>query len=103
MAKVALDSRYATASILTTEAGVRYLDWFGDRKFELADFADNVAYKVREGDSVFSVASYLYGKQRYYWVVCRANLIFDPFERLAAGRILSLPSAATFAAKIIRG
>lgn len=102
MAKITLDSRYSRADIKIDENNTRYIDWFGDIKFDVSSFEDNVEHIVRQGDSVFSVASEYYGSQRYYWVVCRSNVIFNPFKKLIAGESLILPSAKTFNTEILQ-
>ena len=78
------------------ENDVEFVDWFGDIKFNVENFTDNIEYEVQPEDTVFSLASRYYGSQRYYWVVCRANVIFNPFEKLTPGVKLILPSDRTF-------
>jgi hypothetical protein len=102
MATITLDSRYSRADIKLDENGVKYIDWFGDIKFDISGFDDNIQYEVKPADTVFSIASDHYGSQRYYWVVCRANVIFNPFKKLVAGTKYILPSEKTFRTKILR-
>lgn len=101
MADILIDSRYSRAKLKTDEDGVLYVDWFGDIKFDVADFEDNLEYQVLPEDTVFSIADRFYGEQKYYWVVCRANTIFNPFKKLVPGRKLILPSEKTFLTEII--
>jgi len=101
MARILLDSRYATADIKIDENGVKYLDWFGDRKFEVSDFTDNVEHVVSSGDTVYSIASRYLEQQRHYWVICRANQIFNPLKKLVPGQKLLIPSIKSFRSRII--
>lgn len=102
MARIKLDSRYSEADIKIDENGVQYIDWFGDKKFDVSEFDDNVQYQIKPQDTVFSIASEFYGGQRYYWVVCRANVIFNPFQKLIAGQKLIIPSDRAFRTRILR-
>jgi len=101
MADIRTDSRYAQARILRDENNIEYIDWFEDIKFDLADFEDNFEYRVKAGDTVFSIADQFYDEQKYYWVVCRANVIFNPFLQLVPGTKFVLPSERTFLTTII--
>lgn len=101
MANTRLDSRYSRAIIRKDSDNVEFVDWFGDLKFDVSAFEDNIQYDVRPEDTVFSIASEIYGQQKYYWVVCRANDIFNPFKKLTAGQKLVLPSDGTFRTRIL--
>lgn len=101
MADIRLDSRYSTANIKTDENGVEYLDWFGDIQFEVSEFDDNVEHIVQPEDTVYSIASNFLGAQRYFWAICRANVIFNPFQKLVPGRKLIIPSEKTFRTVIL--
>lgn len=101
MARITLDSRYSKAEIVKDENGVEFLDWFQDIQFDVSNFADNEEYEVQSFDTVFTIASRFYGQQRYYWVVCRSNTIFNPFQKLVAGRKLVLPSERAFRQSIL--
>lgn len=101
MAEISLDSRYSKAKIVRDENGVEFLDWFEDIQFDVSQFDDNVEYQIQSADTVFTIASMFYGLQKYYWVVCRANEIFNPFEKLTAGRRILLPSERAFRQAIL--
>lgn len=100
-ANIALDSRYSTAEIIRDENNVEYLDWFGDIKFDSSVFTDNEEYTVQPEDTVFKIASRFYGSERYFWVVCRSNVIFNPFQKLVPGDKLILISSKTFQQAIL--
>ncbi|MEE8150650.1 MAG: hypothetical protein V3T43_02900 [Nitrosomonadaceae bacterium] len=101
MAIITLDSRYKTADIKVDENGVKFIDQFGDIQFEIGDFDDNVEHEVVDKDTVFTVASQFLGSQRYYWAVCRANNILNPFKGLVPGTKLKLPSLQRFRSDIL--
>ena len=101
MAKITLDSRYNKADIKVDENGTKFIDWFGDLKFDPEDFDDNIQYQVKPNDTVFTIASEHYGSQRYYWAVCRANVIFNPFKKLVPGTKLILISNKTFRSAVL--
>ncbi len=101
MARIRVDSRYAPADILIDENGVKFLDWQKDIKFDVSLFDDNVQHTVLPEDTVFSVSSRYLQSQRYYWVVCRANVILNPFEKLVPGSKLIVPSIRNLRTKIL--
>lgn len=101
MARITLDSRYKSANIKIDENGTKYIDQFGDIQFEIGDFDDNVEHEVVDLDTVFSIASQFLGSQRYYWAVCRANGILNPFLKLKPGVKLLLPSIQRFQSDIL--
>lgn len=101
MAKITLDSRYTKADIKIDQNGTKFIDWFGDLKFDVEDFDENIQYQVKPNDTVFTIASQYYGSQRYYWAVCRANLIFNPFKKLVAGTKIILISNNDFNSTVL--
>ena len=50
------------------------------------------SYKVKQGDTLDSIALYFYNNPTYYWVLCDFNRILDPFEYLEEGTILKIPT-----------
>ena len=37
------------------------------------------------------ISTKLYGTPDYWWVICVANTIIDPFEQLVAGKVIRVP------------
>jgi|10_taG_2_1085330.scaffolds.fasta_scaffold05904_3 hypothetical protein len=37
------------------------------------------------------IASDVYGNSYYWWVICVANNVIDPFEQLKAGKLIKIP------------
>ena len=37
------------------------------------------------------IANEFYGDSTYWWIICVANNISDPFEQLKAGKLIKLP------------
>lgn len=101
MADIKVDSRYSVAEIPRDENGTEFVDWFGDIKFDVSDYEDNFEYEIQPVDTVFSIAERFYGDQKFYWVVCRANVILNPFLKLRSGVKIVLPSEKTFRSDIL--
>ena len=49
-------------------------------------------YKIKKNDTYDSLALKFYGNPTYYWIICDYNRIIDPFEKLAVGDILYIPT-----------
>lgn len=65
---------YGITSHLTTE----------DTKF--------VAHKVKDKDTLDSLALYYYGNPTYYWVIADFNRISDPYKPLEKGIVIKIPT-----------
>ena len=48
-------------------------------------------YKIKQNDTLDSIAFQHYNDPTYYWVICDFNRIKDPFEDLVVGSYLRLP------------
>ena len=59
-----------------------------------------VMHKVKEGDTLDSLALYYYNNPTYFWVVADANRIQDPYEELKVGDILKIPTFSNIAFKL---
>ncbi len=69
--------------------------------FRFQDFTDNEAHRVREGDSVFSLAANRYRQferaSGLFWIIAdfQPDPIHDPTVELVPGIILFIPSIRT--------
>lgn len=74
---------------------------YGGDPFRYVELADNVRHVVRDGDTLFALAGrYFRGLPRpagLWWVIAdfQPEPIHDPTLRLAAGRVLFVPSLRT--------
>lgn len=59
-----------------------------------------VAHKVKEGDTLDSLALYYYNNPTYFWVIADFNRIQDPYEELQVGDILKIPTFSNIAFKL---
>lgn len=69
-----------------------------DKKYQLAlkswlkkDF-DSISYVVEKGDTFDYLALKFYNNPTYYWLICDANDIVNPFREPEEGDILLIPS-----------
>lgn len=73
----------------------------GEEPFRYVDLPDNVRHVVQDGDTLFALAGrYFSGITRaagLWWVIAdfQPDPIHDPTLRLAAGRVLFVPSVRT--------
>ena len=51
-----------------------------------------VNHKVKEGDTLDSLALYYYNSPTYYWIIADFNRIQDPFSDLKVGSTLKIPT-----------
>jgi nucleoid-associated protein YgaU len=59
-----------------------------------------VSHKVKDGDTLDSLALYYYNNPTYYWVIADFNRIQDPYLELEVGRILKIPTFSNIAFKL---
>lgn len=83
-------SRYSTFSIYYNTLDEKYI--YGITSY-LNDSIAYVEYKVKQGDTLDSLANYYYGRPDFYWVIADFNKILDPLEELFGNYdTLKLPS-----------
>ncbi|MDF2615503.1 MAG: hypothetical protein K0Q47_158 [Sedimentibacter sp.] len=82
-------SRYEGATVYSHED--KY--YIGSRIIlQYKEYPDNIIHTVSESERLDTIA-YKYWKNSEWWyIICDWNDIFNPFEPLVAGTILSLPS-----------
>jgi len=74
---------------------------YGEEPYRFRDLADNRRHLVKEGDTLFGLASLFFrGFPRpagLWWVIAdfQPEPIHDPTRRLAPGRVLVIPSMRT--------
>ena len=56
-----------------------------------------VSHKVKQGDTLDTLALYYYNNPTYFWVIADFNRIRDPYEDLEIGRILKVPTFSNIA------
>lgn len=92
-------SRYTFTTASRDADGVLLLS--DPEPFRFVDLADNVRHVVQDGDTLFALAGrYFRGVPRacgLWWVIAdfQPEPIHDPTLRLAAGRVLFVPSVRT--------
>lgn len=59
-----------------------------------------VSHKVKDGDTLDSLALYYYNNPTYYWIIADFNRIQDPYEELEIGTILKIPTFSNIAFKV---
>lgn len=56
-----------------------------------------VAHKVKEFDTLDTLALYYYNNPTYFWIIADYNRIQDPYEELEIGRVLKIPTFSNIA------
>lgn len=56
-----------------------------------------IAHKVKNNDTLDSLALYYYNNPTYYWIIADFNRIRDPYEPLELGTILKIPTFSNIA------
>lgn len=51
-----------------------------------------VSHKVKEGDTLDSIALYYYNNSLYYWIIADFNHVRDPYVALVPGTLLKIPT-----------
>lgn len=51
-----------------------------------------VNHKIKQNETLDSIALYYYNNPTYYWIIADFNRIQDPFEKLEIGRVLRIPT-----------
>ncbi len=54
--------------------------------------ADNRSYRIQQADDWGSLAFRTLGDEKRWWVIAEFNQIVDPFDEIAVGRSMVLPS-----------
>ena len=97
-------SRHSFTEALTDEQGRVYLT--SPEPYRYRDLPDNVAHRVGEGDSLFTLASRYFrplpDAAQLWWVIAdfQEDPILDPTVSLTPGTILFIPSMATLLGRI---
>ncbi|MEM7403544.1 MAG: hypothetical protein AAF310_06050 [Myxococcota bacterium] len=87
-------SRYTQAALKQLPDGTVVVDALSRRRLDVKDFPQHThTVRVQPGDTVFSIATHLYGCPRLYWVVCECIHQHNPFLPLHPGNTLTLLTA----------
>ncbi len=98
------DNRYAQATCKQLPDGTVIIDPYSRRRLDTADFPNNLLHvTVQPGDTVFSLASRLYGSSRLYWVVCECIHQSNPFLPLLPGSLLILINPQALQEEVLQG
>lgn len=82
-------SRYATFPYYYNVADNKYMQGLTGQLDTSSTF---MLYKVKENDTLDSIALDIYSNSTYFWVIADFNRIRDPFKKLTAGEYLKLPT-----------
>jgi len=74
--------------------GIPQLDHLDTTITEIPTIFGNTYYTVAEFDigRIDRISHINYGTSEYWWIICIANNISNPFEELELGRTLIIPS-----------
>ena len=87
-------SRYNQAALKQLPDGSVIIDALSRQRLHVKDFPQHtLTVRVQPGDTVFSLATHLYGCPRLYWVVCECISQHNPFAPLPVGATLTLITA----------
>ena len=87
-------SRYTQAALKQLPDGTLLIDPLSRRRIDVTDFPQHTqTVRVQPGDTVFSLATRLYGCPRLYWVVCECIHQHNPFLPITPGSTLTLLTA----------
>ena len=81
-------SRYSTFPFYYNELDNKYM--YGTTN-HLKNTTAYRLYKIKNNDTLDSIALDAYNDPTYYWIICDFNRIQDPFIDLAVGSYLKLP------------
>lgn len=56
-----------------------------------------VTHKVKQNDTLDSLALYYYNNPTYYWIIADFNRIRDPYNKLEIGQLLKIPTFSNIA------
>ena len=82
-------SRYSGVPYYYNPIDNRYVYGVGNN---LKDTTPYKVHKIKEGDSLDSLALYYYNNPTYFWVIADFNRIQDPYVKLAVGSKLKIPT-----------
>lgn len=68
---------------------------YGITSYLKNDNTPYVSHKVKQRDTLDSLALYYYGNPTYYWIIADFNRIIDPYEKLTPGVVLKIPTFST--------
>lgn len=84
-------SRYSTFPIYYNKNDNKYMQGLTG---QLSEDSTYVLYRVKETDTLDSIALDMYSNSTYFWVIADFNRIRDPFIKLEVGSILKIPTLA---------
>lgn len=61
---------------------------------QLAASTPYTLHKIKQGDTLDSLALYYYNNPTYYWILCDFNRIQDPFMDLPIDKFIKIPVLA---------
>lgn len=82
-------SRYATFPYYYNVADDKYMQGMTSQLDSTSTF---MLYKVKENDTLDSIALDIYSNSTYFWVIADFNRIRDPFKKLVVGEYLKIPT-----------
>ena len=82
-------SRYATFPYYYNIADDKYMQGM---TAQLDPTTTYTLYKIKQNDTLDSIALDMYANSTYFWVIADFNRIRDPFKPLVVGEYLKLPT-----------
>lgn len=84
-------SRYSTFPYYYNVADNKYMQGMTG---QLNDKTTYLLYKVKQNDTLDTIALDIYSNSTYFWVIADFNRIRDPFKKLEVGTFLKIPTLA---------
>lgn len=91
-------SRYSTFPYYYNPEDGKYMQGMTG---QLNDKSTYVLYKVKQNDTLDTIALDMYSNSTYFWVIADFNRIRDPFKRLGVGSLLKIPTLSNIKFKEI--
>jgi nucleoid-associated protein YgaU len=98
MSNVLTDKKYREYRKTSRYSGVPYYYNINDDKYvygvgkNLKDTTPFKTHKIREGESLDTLALYYYNNPTYFWIIADFNRINDPYETLEVGSKIKIPT-----------
>ena len=98
MPNILTDKQYRDYNKISRYSGVPYYYNTVDNKYvygvgsNLSDATPFKIHRVKEGETLDSIALYYYNNPTYYWIVADFNRIQDPYVTLETGSSLKIPT-----------
>ena len=98
MPNILRDKQYRDYKKISRYSSIPYYYNPVDEKFTygtskwLKDDTTHRIYKIKEGDTLDTLALYYYNNPTYFWIIADFNRIRDPFAPLKVGSKIKIPT-----------